>query len=105
MTARGKSRRRTLGWRKLLLGLGCTGVAVGGVCLARASMGPAAVRVAATDPSPPARTVANAASESPTNPYSSSFVASFDGGKQGVTREELGEYLIARARRKRWSIW
>ncbi len=96
MTGRGKSRRLTLGWRKLLLGLGCAGIAVGGVCLARAAMGPPTVQVAAADPSTTPSAGANSVSDSPTNPYSSSFVASFNDGKQGVTREELGEYLIAR---------
>src|SRR5437588_139081 len=95
MTGRGKTGRPTRGWRKILLGIGCTGVAAAGVCLAR---GPLARVFAAPPPQAAPTTPAQ-----PTAPatgraydYSATYVATFEDGKYGITREELGEYLIAR---------
>ena len=93
MAGRGKTRRLTLGWRKVFLGIGCAGLAVVGACLARGSLGPASMQVAAADQAgSPAPQPAPATPSS----YSSTFVATLGENKQGITREELGEYLIAR---------
>jgi foldase protein PrsA len=93
MTARGTTRRLSLGWRKFLVGLGCAGVAVAGACVAAETVKPGIILAArgpapaesAADPAPP-----------PSVEYSSAYVATFADGRQGITREELGEYLIAR---------
>jgi hypothetical protein len=91
MTDRGKPRWLTLGWRKILLGLGVTAAGIAGVCLARGPLFSPSAQVAATPPAPD-----NATTPSSANTYSYSRVAVFSDGKDGITREQLGEYLIAR---------
>src|SRR5205807_2048076 len=84
--------------RKILVGIGCAGLAAGGVCLARGPLGLSTVQVAAADPQAAEirGTPGAVGSPSSVSEYSSSFVAVFADGKQGITKEELGEYLIAR---------
>ena len=99
MTGRGKVRRLTFGWRKMLLGLGVAGIGVAGVCVARGPLGLSNVQIAAADPVPTSAAVAQPAVAQPAEPtdtYSKTYVARFVDGKEGITREELGEYLIAR---------
>ena len=97
MTGRGKARRLTLGWRKLLVGLGCAGLAAGGVCLARGPLANKTTLLVAANPPAQINGAAEPATPASSNSdYSHRFVASFGDSKEGVTQEELGEYLIAR---------
>jgi hypothetical protein len=82
--------RLRLGWRKILLGLGCAGVVAGGVCVARVLVARPAPPPAAVAP-PPAAPTSSAGPD-----YTSSYVAVFGDNQRSITREELGEYLIAR---------
>src|SRR5579872_911232 len=84
----GKARRWTLGWRKILLGIGVTGAGIAGVCLARGPLAPTGAQVAVN---PPAADSAAA----PSSADYSSCVAVFADGREGITREQLGEFLIA----------
>jgi parvulin-like peptidyl-prolyl isomerase len=93
MTDRGKTRRLTLGWRKILVGLGCAGVAVAGACVAAETVRPGSILTRAQAP---AEAPPEAPAPPPSPEYSSSYVATFGQGRGGITREELGEYLIAR---------
>src|SRR5262249_2420719 len=96
MTGRGKTRRLTLGWRKILVGIGCAGVAVAGACVAAEAVKPGSVLVASAEPAADIPREQIPLPPPPSIDYSSSYVATFGEGKQGITREELGEYLIAR---------
>jgi parvulin-like peptidyl-prolyl isomerase len=94
MTVRDKTRRLTLGWRKVLVGLGCAGVAVAGACVAAETVKPGSILVARAPAAPEPEPEPTA--PPPSAEYSSSYVATFAEGRQGITREELGEYLIGR---------
>lgn len=90
MADRRKERPARRGWRTIALGVGGLGVAAGALCWARgplvlAKPQPAAPAKAAPAPNPPA----------PPSDYASRVVAYLHQNTP-ITRQELGEYLIAR---------
>ena len=91
MVERDTRRAARRGWLRATLGAGGVGAFVAAVCWARYSP-PAPAAAAQT---PPAAEAAAAPGREPAGDYTTRVVAYF--GRDGVvTREELGEYLIAR---------
>jgi parvulin-like peptidyl-prolyl isomerase len=83
-----------LGWRRLALGTGVVALAVGGVCWMRHALLPRA------DAEPvPALTTTDTPAPAPVAPPSSDYASRVVGyvfDNDPVTRQDLGEYLIAR---------
>jgi len=96
MRASKKDRRVRLSWRKLALGLGCTGAAVAGIVWGRQAMSTDATA------SPPASTTTESAPSAAATPQAAPVSedwkqpVAYIHGNMAITREELANYLIAR---------
>jgi hypothetical protein len=84
---------RRWGWRRVVLGLGCVGVAAGALCWWRGTFGLRAMAQHAATPQVQAE--APAPAPAPSSDYTQRVVGYLH-NNVAVTREQLGEYLIAR---------